>query len=77
MHKLFGDKVQEHNIMRYPAIFLVGGVACLFCGFLCGIILYYGLGVAALIGLAVGGGFLFYEVRVHRALLTSLAPLAC
>lgn len=48
MHKLFGNKVQEHSIMRYPAIFLVGGVASLFAGFLCGIILYYGLGVAAL-----------------------------
>ena len=61
MHKLFGNKVQEHSIMKYPAIFLVGGVSSLFLGFLCGIILYYGLGVAALIALFGCGAFLFYE----------------
>ena len=61
---LLGTLSSSGVIMRYPAIFLVGGVASLFAGFLCGIILYYGLGVAATIIVFVGGGFLFYEVRV-------------
>lgn len=61
MHKLFGDKHNEHTIMRYPAFFLVGGVASLFVGFVCGICLYYGLLVASLIALFVTGLILFYE----------------
>jgi hypothetical protein len=36
MHKLFGNKQQEHSIMRYPAFFLIGGVGCLFVGFISG-----------------------------------------
>jgi hypothetical protein len=82
MHKLFGDKTNEHTIMRYPAFFLVGGVGSLFVGFACGICLYYGLLVASLIALFVLSGIAFYEcywARGHgdtyNALNLSLASL--
>jgi hypothetical protein len=82
MHKLFGDKTNEHTIMRYPAFFLVGGVGSLFLGFACGICLYYGLLVASLIVLFVLAGIAFYEcywARGHgdtyNALNMSLASL--
>ena len=61
MHSLFGSRDKEHSIMRYPAFFLVGGVGSLFIGFLCGITLFYGLFVFAMIALTSGGALLFYE----------------
>jgi len=61
MHSIFGSREKEHSIMRYPAFFLVGGVGSLFIGFLCGITLYYGLFVFAMIALTSGGALIFYE----------------
>ena len=66
LHTVFGNREKEHSIMRYPAFFLVGGVGCLFVGFMCGITLYYGLGTSFMIILVVAGLFLFFECYWSR-----------